>query len=69
MARSCARGGAKTQQPPPTPKAWEKRHRRRTAVCGRAISLALVQVPSGPLAKEMQKACQTEIGANGTGAA
>jgi len=60
IANSCETSGAKTQQPPPTPAPGKSGIGVGQRYAGRAISLALVQVPSGPLAKEKQKACQTE---------
>ncbi|PDS75741.1 hypothetical protein CO667_24790 [Rhizobium sp. L43] len=61
IAGSCQTSGAKTQQPPPTPKAYEKGLIGVGQQCaGRAISWRWSKSPLGLLAKEMQKACQTE---------
>jgi hypothetical protein len=61
IANSHERSGAKTQQPPPTPKGREK----AASASGSGVSAAPfpgagLKVPSGPLAEEMQKACQME---------
>jgi hypothetical protein len=52
IANSCERSGAKTQQPPPTPKGREK----AASASGSGVSAAPfpgagLKVPSGPLAK------------------
>ncbi|TAW71025.1 hypothetical protein [Rhizobium ruizarguesonis] len=60
IANSCERSGAKTQQPPPTPKSREKSGIGVGQVSAAPFPGAGLKVPSGPLAEEMQKACQME---------
>jgi hypothetical protein len=60
VTSSCERSDAKTQQPPPTPKGREK----AASASGSGVSAAPFpgagSVPSGPLTKEKQKACQIQ---------